>query len=734
LKKRIVTLAAIWTVVLFQIPTLAWAYIDPATTTYIIQIAAALVITLGVTLSILVYRMKAIVTSVRMNLYRFYVRVIKRQHGGNTLADTSAGRAKLNADLGNLPPEYVYPDNTLPGDPIGSSAKRRLNKLEQKSVGSSKTPTRGSTTDGKSKGGSYREGSWRFLLSDDRKFRTRLAIALLLSGGVTMTVFIFTMLDILATNSTDTAYLLPDIIGTILLFALLVFAVLAGVLLIMKGRLFDIAAALVLALLVATYLQGAFLNPDLGRMTGGNILWDELRWQTFSNLAIWIGIFTAVFVTKYFWRRAYNFLVIALPCLVIAVQIVALFSIAPGLTFTASPEETGARRIDALTDTNLTEVAAEENTIVFVVDMMDNNTVNEILAADPRFFDQLDGFTRFTNYTTHFGWTFPSLTEILTGYGYIDGAIEEFYDAAYSGTTFLPDIREEGYYVRTYTDSLYGTYDQLSPLVDNVETIEIGVASTQAYKYLFLLSLYRNAPLALKPSLWSPMGNMAGHFSYPPGHKVYSSNDVLIMEAFRRGITIGDSPKGFTLIHLLGAHPPLCMNERAEFSSPAETSVLRQSMGSYNVVFEYLKQLKTLGLYDSSTIIIMADHGDSVAGSLFPESGGPIVASLFIKPSGSSGTALKMNNAPLSPENLRATIIEQVGGDYLSYGPTVFEVDEDDSTIARLYYKLTEHDTQYGRYTVLSVVGDAKDARNWTVLEEMLRVDSTRPARYVTFE
>jgi len=65
----------------------------------------------------------------------------------------------------------------------------------------------------------------------------------------------------------------------------------------------------------------------------------------------------------------------------------------------------------------------------------------------------------------------------------------------------------------------------------------------------------------------------------------------------------------FAYIHLHGSHTPYVMNEKAEPAAPGTSSAIIQTKGCFHIVYEYLDQLKQLGMYENSTIIIFGDHG-----------------------------------------------------------------------------------------------------------------------------
>ena len=74
------------------------------------------------------------------------------------------------------------------------------------------------------------------------------------------------------------------------------------------------------------------------------------------------------------------------------------------------------------------------------------------------------------------------------------------------------------------------------------------------------------------------------------------------------GLTIDESIGGMMHIyHLYGAHSPYYLAEDASLNY--NSNPVAQWKGCLRIVYDYLDELKENGLYDSASVIIMADHG-----------------------------------------------------------------------------------------------------------------------------
>jgi arylsulfatase A-like enzyme len=177
----------------------------------------------------------------------------------------------------------------------------------------------------------------------------------------------------------------------------------------------------------------------------------------------------------------------------------------------------------------------------------------------------------------------------------------------------------------------------------------------------------------------------------------------------------------------MGSHTPYTMNENAEYD-PNNPTLLQQTKGCFKIVYDYIKQLKALGLYEDTTIIITTDHGytnpkDGFTSDKTRKLLSPELSGLFYKPSGSAGTPMDVSDAAVSQEDFRATVMKEVGLPYEQYGTPYDQV-----TLERQTPRIHYHrglDSTVGikkRSEVLEeweIRGDARDFSNWKKVREL---------------
>ena len=725
MRKRLVFIAFLIALFTLVPATPAWAYIDPATTTYLIQIATALVITLGVSLSIFLYRFQMIITNARVFFHALMRRLDKTRGGAGAapglsgeMSDAQAVPLSEDEALAAGILDYPIPVcESYPALALYSSETSASNEEE-------------TAADKADKAGRLRRfGTW--LWGDKRSFKQRLPVSALLGGGLSMTYMLFPMFDTMIANEAEIPFFLGDVIGLILLLGILAFVVLTLFLAFLRGRLFDLAVCVTLSFLICGYLQITFFNSSIGQLMGTPLGWEELGVQTvLINLLIWIAVFVAILLfglvrkTKRhgFFMGFSRFI----PALIIAVQLITLLVIFPSSTTGRAFQTNGAEHESNrlyLTWEGINEVSSDGNVIIFILDAFDAEYANGVLDECPALSEDLDGFTYFPNNVAAWNSTYPSVINYLTGMPYDPNTPRSVYTKeAYSQHNFISDIRRQGYSANLYMESphCYSDGTQLSGLADNLHTVSYTINATTAVKQLIKMNLLKVAPHALKFRFWlySDIFDYAIEPSGPREAWIYKTDDIRFYEEIAQGLKVVNEPGHFTYYHLNGSHAPRIMNAQAQFVEGG-VSPVEQTKGCFFILNEYFRQMKELGIYKDATIIITGDHPEHQMHKLLDKAR-PV--GLFVKPSGSEGTPLQTRHAPVSIDNLRATCVQGAGGDADKWGRTYFEIGENEAIVRYYHHRYTATDGIH--YTaVFRIAGDATDWKNWELVEQTIQTD-----------
>ena len=757
---------AYWAVALgFFMPGAAYAYIDPATTTYIIQIITALVVTVGVSLSVFLYRFRMVSAKLRYGLSGLLHRIRRGGWRGSLRRGFAAPRDSGAAGgLRPLKKQVLQQDKGVVDSKPGEKAykiavadvffaKKAEKQGKNAKIGAKIVRNRKNVRETRSipvisgrEGG--RNGAAPYILPEyaipgaprpptdeemaalgvpagmerigredgerdepgKRGYRGRLRAALPVLLAVCLTLVFFGCIDLAAQNSKDMPFTIPEVAPVVFAFFAACFAVLVFALPLLRGALFEIALSLAAAVLIAGYIQGNFLDTGLGELTGDEIAWGAAGAMMAGSAVFWVCIGAAVFLLRRFARPAWRGLTVFAPFLLVVIQAVALVSV-----FGAGIEnqkgvygtEWGGSD-ETLSISGIDELASGKNTVIIVLDRLDEEFVDEIEQADPAFFDSLDGFTKFNDNISYYVSTFPSVTGMLTGHRYyFEEPVTEYFDYAWANAGMMHELKAHGADIRVYMTAMGYLYDrpeQIRGIVSNNLVPEYEVNGRVALVKLLKLSAFRYAPMPAKPLFWLSPTEFADTIILTSDASPYVTNDFVFYDRLvSQRLKRTDMQDAFIYIHLLGAHDPITMDENIQYS--LHSTPARQAMGVFRIVYEYLDQMRALGLYEDATIVITGDHGVLQGDGVFR----PALTGLFVKPSGSYGTPLAYSDAPVCPDGLIPTVLSSMYGDAGDAGLTYFDVSEGDPVVR-------EYISNRKRYEIR---GDGRDFANWEYTGEL---------------
>jgi hypothetical protein len=709
---------------MFLVVDEAWAYVDPATTTYIIQIATAVIITLGVSLSVLLYRFRMVAVNIQVKLRAIAYALRRRRQLGATKTQAAAADGESADDKAADGKAAGAGGKAADGKAAGAMARAGQGDADGEAAIGCPMPVRENygalaaypEPEDLVLAPRVRRGPVHWLLHDERGFKKRLVTSLLLAAAMTMTFVIFGMLDSVIHNEAQLTFAFADIAPAVLRLAGVVFLGLALFFCLFRGRLFDIVTGLSTGLLLCVYLQSTFLNAGIGQLMGDPLEWEQLGYDAvILNLILWIAIIAASLLASLLLAaRPRRLVSLAVPSLVLAVQLVALLSVLPPLS--AWSEHKVGEYQSSLSWDGLCEVSDSGNVIVIVLDMLDEDFINDLLDENPNYFNSFDGFTCFTNNLTCYNTTFPSVVSTFTDVALnVDEPFEDYLDDAWSRRNFVDEIRDLGFSSSLYMDPPY-TYtnaDQVARIADNVGETLYGVDSQYVLYQLSRLSLLKSVPLSLKSTFWLSTSAFSGMLTVESGSQPYYADDVEFYRMIKEDkLSLEHGPGRFVYYHLNGPHYPFTLDANVR-ETGRTTSSSEQTKASFTIVREYLRQLKGLGAYKDATIIITGDHPTHLSDRQLSK---PMLTGLFVKPKGSAGTQMETSDAPVSITNLRATCVEGAGGDPRRWGKTYMQVDE--SAVAmRHYYHRYSDDAARRKYLLdYRIIGDARDWDNWQLV------------------
>ncbi|MBQ9196842.1 MAG: peptidoglycan-binding protein [Clostridia bacterium] len=289
----------------------------------------------------------------------------------------------------------------------------------------------------------------------------------------------------------------------------------------------------------------------------------------------------------------------------------------------------GMRLFYELDGEKLYSLSSSGNIVIFIVDYFANNYLNNWVKSNLKTLGTFEDFTYYNNCDPRYIGTYPSITHMLTGNEYDPSLlVGEYFEQSWNSETcnyIFNTIHEKGYEFRYY----YYT------------SISDGAMAWALGKVDNLVDVYTN-----------------------PDHKItpiYSYTDFGD-HLKQNGLQLDKTDKKYIqMIHLRGAHAPYSSDANGRYKADATRD--ENVVGYMSMVANYIQYMKALGVYDDSTIIITADHGDKANN---------MQVVYWIKQPGEHHDQWVENDAPISHDDFPGTILSLIGADY-PYADSIFD-------------------------------------------------------------
>ena len=566
----------------------------------------------------------------------------------------------------------------------------------------------------------------------DYSLKSRIGLAAIVSGFLSFTLCFAAPAEIVSASAGSLVVRLVDVLPVIVGMFLLVWILLAAVACLFKKRAFVVVVAVVFSVALSCYTQALFMNVGLPQADGGVVHWDDYTTITVLSAAAWIALIavSVVAVIRYPRKAQMGFCLVALALVVVqGAGVASLFVGESGASNVAG-------RTMMVSEKGLLDVSAKTNVVEFVLDNYDTALLEQAVSEEPEMFDGFEGFTWFKDSAgsmipTRYGNVFL-LTGVLPRE---DEPFSAFLANRYARSPYLGDIRKAGYDVGVYSDTLGEQYlsadeaiQHLFRYTSNIAPLDrdaMDVPATAAS--LLRCALYRDLPWLVKPLAWfytdEVNRSMFGSGRAASDKTPYLMDDGSLLSRLRtEGLSTNDQDASYRYIHVIGAHDPFSLDRNGEEVGVGNSNPLDQAIGSMKIVETYINELKQLGVYDQTTVIVTTDHGSwwCQEGEIDqPKS--PIV---LFKPAasvaGGRDKPLAVSESPVSAGDILATVEEVIGApNSASFGESLVDKVEDGSYYrkgeqTRYFYMTTSdgvHDQKIQKY---AINGDARDLCSWS--------------------
>lgn len=438
------------------------------------------------------------------------------------------------------------------------------------------------------------------------------------------------------------------------------------------------------------YVQSNFLNPTMSDLNGEEIEWNQFATAKVCSYIGWGSLCVILFVLicLVIWKnvqmmKLLQYLAILFSLMQVCSLAVMLFTCKVDYGLCRMSGKEGQFKV------------GDQNVIVFLVDCLQVDAVQTYIENGENADSVLRDFTFFTNTVGGGAPTEYAVPLMLTGEEYDPAQrLNEYHEEIWKEGYLLKNLQEEKYDVRLYTDAelLKGIPTDLTQNIYETSGNRVENKVQFAQKILQLTNLYM-MPLSLKERFWMSTEDLKNCLAvdHSVTDEAYYIDDIRFFEEIRQTHLQKQSGKVFRFYHLNGVHKPYHHDEQLQpVAAYYKTDEKRVFQGIMLLLEEYMTEMKELGIYDDSTIVILGDHGGHN-----PEDAEKYPA-ILVKRAGENHP-LQYSDNPVCFRNLVATIGSEIKDDYAEYGPGLFDVGQE-SDVQRLQTLNRQTAIEYAGY------------------------------------
>jgi hypothetical protein len=424
--------------------------------------------------------------------------------------------------------------------------------------------------------------------------------------------FLFLPLTIFQGNMEEFSVSLKSILGQFFLPGLLFLFLLAGAGLILSAKARVRYVSFIFALAALTWFQGNLLVWKYGLLTGQAIDWRGHAWSGWLDALVWIGFLSLAVA---FSKRISKIVVFGSALLLILQSFSGVYTILKKPALWKSPAQLSA---PVSPPPGVFEFSSRENAIQFLLDGFQSDFFREIFSQDPgKYLKALDGFTFFEEATCAFPSTQMSVPSILSGETYKnDVPTYRFIDRINKGRTIGNVLHDRGFDVDLVVGDTYTLRVRASTVYDIA--IPYGYTEKQHVRnnavQMMDLVLFRASPQPVKrliyhDQLWLFQRLIASRTENLE-YRLFSHRAFL--DDFIRKASVAREKPDYKYLHLMTVHPPILVDENCGFRPGLPMTLesrIIQARCALDQFLSLLDKLRSLGIYDSSLIILQGDHG-----------------------------------------------------------------------------------------------------------------------------
>ena len=435
---------------------------------------------------------------------------------------------------------------------------------------------------------------------------------------VVLNVFLFLPHSVYERNATEILVPLGLLLTPYIVPSIAVMTVISVPAIILREKFFRVYVAFIFVLGFLIWLQGNILIWNYGLIGKGDINWASHPWRGWVDSFIWISVGLAgayYFNSVFKLSRFLSFILIGLQIAIVVItgiRIPEIWKASNDFSLLTSQPEA------------IYQFSSKQNVIHVVLDEFQTDVFQKIIDNNPDYyFNALDGFTFFKEASGLFPTTLMSVPAFTTTKTYDNAVpIAEFIDEAYRGPTTSKELMKHGFSVDS-ASSLISPYSKdkftnffYIPIpfnqnkgwfIDSNSSMLMRLVVFRAVPHFFKKYVFDSRAVTKKLSSRNTNFDITAHEA-----ERHLSHKHFLKELTEKMSVTRPEPV-YKIIHLNTTHYPAVLNESCEYSGEVLPwtwkNITIQDKCSLDAFIAFLNKLKAFGIYDSSLIIVHADHG-----------------------------------------------------------------------------------------------------------------------------
>ena len=514
---------------------------------------------------------------------------------------------------------------------------------------------------------------------DDKYFsiKHRFAFGTLVAAFFTSTLLIYAPLSLYVSGNDEMWFSFRSLLSPVFVVSLIGMVVMTALLSLPKRGIHKLLCCLVFGVSLGLYIQCGFFNISYGSgvLDGSQIAWKDYTTYGAIDSAMWAACLALPFAVYMVFKRSWRHILLVAAIFIILLQI-------GGLSIQLYQNQNSLDKLShEVTNEGIYELSDSDNTLVFMLGAMDKTYYDDYKKEHPEVTEELTGFTEYDNVLGTGSESLVSVPAMLTGDVYKkDTKYTEYVSRAWNNYNVFDVLQKNDCDARVYSDDKFFG----NAAVRKVENVVDRAQDSQAYwvigNTMYRYTMYKAVPHYLKQLFWMSLNDYS---SFKSNNTYNPDNDEKFFADYDKAEGFSytkDYPSAVRVYNLKGAEAPYRLTSTGEKDTDG-TSLKEQVEGDFHYILKMIADLKENGRYDSATIVITADNGDTEFSQR------PV---LLYKAKGDK-EAYRTNSAPVSLFDLPATLASTVTDQYkdVGTGKTFKDAESSAWNRRRFFYRST---------------------------------------------